>query len=239
MRIALCLILLASVCSAQVARRVQGDGLVLWFPFDATADRAQGIMPSWSANGPAPSLRGVVGSSGEFTVNRSALFGLGFGETNCTLAVWVYVSAAIPGNRFPSPISVGAVGAANGVALWIDGSTTPQVFALQVRQNSPLITLLPTSPLLTNQWVHLAGVVEQDGGAVTAKLFVNGALADTKSRAAFTYANDLVQLYVGRATDAATFFSYGLLDDARYYSRALSPQEIAALANSRRRNHSQ
>jgi hypothetical protein len=100
---------------------------------------------------------------------------------------------------------------------------------------------------IRNKWHHLAftwfpGPV--DGS--TGKVFFNGAQIAARYSTNSYSANHVITystraLDIGRDNSVATPTRHwdGLIDDVRIYNRALSPQEIAALVNSRRRNHSQ
>jgi len=77
------------------------------------------------------------------------------------------------------------------------------------------------------RWHHLAGVYEA-GKAL--RIYVDGALNAEKTNGIFaSLSSRLLPVYVG-ARENAYFFN-GAMDDARIYSRALNPAEIAALYN--------
>jgi hypothetical protein len=89
--------------------------------------------------------------------------------------------------------------------------------------------LLGPSALPLNQWIHLAGTY--DGKAL--KIFVNGSM-----QAEQAYAGPIklssqplsIGARINVATERAGYALCGQLDEVRLYNRALSPQEIGALA---------
>jgi hypothetical protein len=85
---------------------------------------------------------------------------------------------------------------------------------------------LETTPLASNQWVHLAVVLQGDVG----KLYVDGALAISNA-ITINPANFNPGLnYIGKSQFSDPLFD-GRLDDMQIYNRALSDFEIAGLAN--------
>jgi hypothetical protein len=80
--------------------------------------------------------------------------------------------------------------------------------------------------LNTGQWYHVAGT--WDGAVV--RIYVDGVLDnDPPGSHTGTIGTDTRPLYIG-GRDGADPFN-GILDDVRVYGRALSPEEIAELAN--------
>ena len=87
-------------------------------------------------------------------------------------------------------------------------------------------------PVNTGQWVHVAAVLP-DGRDNTedVQLYVNGVHQPGGSLAPHGV-NTATQPAVRIGSDGTGRWFLGLIDDARIYSRALSPAEVAALANS-------
>lgn len=80
-----------------------------------------------------------------------------------------------------------------------------------------------------NQWLHVAGVFTP---SQTVRVYVGGALADqaAATNVATAGSQDITSRVGARGDANNTTFLRGAVDDLRLYSRALSTQEIAALA---------
>jgi hypothetical protein len=101
---------------------------------------------------------------------------------------------------------------------------------------SDYIYFLSNTALFTNTWYHICATFTSGQGAA---IYINGALDASIVTTQTTTANSSNDLGIGARTVGSRRFMSGKLDEVRVYNRALSPQEIAALVNSRRRNHSQ
>ena len=84
-----------------------------------------------------------------------------------------------------------------------------------------------TTGLPTNQWAHVAVVLQGDGG----KLYVNGALVASNAITLNPSSFNPALIYIGKSQFAADPYFRGKLDDFQIYNRALSNFEIANLAN--------
>jgi hypothetical protein len=82
-----------------------------------------------------------------------------------------------------------------------------------------------TTPLATNQWVHLAATLSGD----TAKIYVNGALVKTNTGVTIN-PSDFVQnaIYIGKSQYADALFN-GSVDDFRIYNYGLPASEVSDL----------
>lgn len=80
-----------------------------------------------------------------------------------------------------------------------------------------------------NQWVHVAGVFTP---SQSVRVYVGGALADqaAATNVATAGSQDITSRVGARGDANNTTFLRGAVDDLRLYARALSTQEIAALA---------
>ncbi|HXI70310.1 MAG TPA: LamG-like jellyroll fold domain-containing protein [Verrucomicrobiae bacterium] len=86
-------------------------------------------------------------------------------------------------------------------------------------------TISGTQEISTGQWTHLA--VTRDGTSGAVKLYVNGVLdASGTTGTAVLNANPIIN--IGGNTLDGRYFN-GALDDVRFYSRVLTPGEIATL----------
>jgi hypothetical protein len=79
--------------------------------------------------------------------------------------------------------------------------------------------------LLTNKWYHVAGTFD----GATVKLYVNGAI-DLSIAYPSTITPNGLPIYIGGHM-GSTDVLQGVLDDVRFYNRALTAGEIAAMAN--------
>lgn len=86
-------------------------------------------------------------------------------------------------------------------------------------------TVTGTQEISTGQWMHLAVTRDAVSGAV--KLYVNGAL-DGAATAGLAVLNANARIHIGGNTLDGRYFN-GLIDDVRFYSRVLTPAEIATL----------
>ena len=230
MRLALCLILLASVCSAQVSRRVQGDGLI----FQLTFENGGGVNDAGPING---SLQGTISQPERGPLRRSlytSATGSGFQipasvtvqATNAgTVAAWVYLDRETNGNRW--------------VWFYVSGNTSRKyIYAANnvwaFSHGNPATTITGP-PARIGQWEHVA-IAWSGGAGGTFSAYVNGLHIATSN---YTDTAGTVSLSTAmyQSTDNPPFF--GSVDNWSMWTRRLSRQEIAALANSRRRNHSQ
>jgi hypothetical protein len=82
--------------------------------------------------------------------------------------------------------------------------------------------------VVTGAWTHLAAVV--DGDASTLTLYVNGVATPAVPTAGTAILLGSATLYLARSAELSpTFPVTGALDDVVIYSRALVPEEVAAL----------
>ena len=228
MRIALALLLLAVTAQAQVARRVQGDGLVAWWALEGNA---VSVVPAPTGTlGVATSFtRGPLGLAVDNATKTStrviSVAATNYGTTH-TVAAWVRPVAQ--GDLYNYGAVLGDANTLNAGPLSFN-TTTSLTFSYTIGTGAAAV-VIPSS-LLSN-WFHACTV--RVGTAVS--FYVNGRFVGSGT---LPNNNDFVLRNIGgrHATDVLTYV--GLYDDLRIYNRALSPQEIAALVNSRRRNHSQ
>lgn len=150
-----------------------------------------------------------------------------------------------------NPVGSFSVAAWINVELWVDNwgniiisKRGEQNVGWQLRRHSGNSNLVFTvrgttggddprgnAVIQTGEWYHAAGVYDMDAGKRT--LYVNG-MVDRQIDDTGTVAPATHNVYVGcRATQDNSgqerFFS-GMIDDARYYNRALSQGEIGSLA---------
>ena len=86
-----------------------------------------------------------------------------------------------------------------------------------------------TESLLGTGWRHVAVSIDATNSMMT--LYVDGVVVDTSTTIGAIEYDNSPDTYIGRAGDGLGGFDLdGMIDDARIYSRALSGDEIAALA---------
>lgn len=89
--------------------------------------------------------------------------------------------------------------------------------------------------LTNNQWMHIAGVVSNDGATATKQLWLNGVLH--QQRVVTNYLPNTTQplrLAAGATETAARDFFAGWLDDVRLYDLPLSAGQVTSLYNNGR-----
>src|SRR5579872_3349322 len=99
--------------------------------------------------------------------------------------------------------------------------------------NSTIYEMASTNnPIPLNTWIHVAGVYDQSTGTRT--MYVNGALAASRTDAPITILNASTKVGIGArmttSTQPVDFFA-GKIDEVSFYGRALSGAEIAAIYN--------
>ena len=178
----------------------------------------KGNGASWSASGKFGGALSLNGGSQSLYDTSSPSY-LPVGNSSYTQSVWFK----------PNVVSGGG-----GLVGWGDYFSSRRVNALRLYENSggfrhywwgaDLDCTGAQCPISTGTWYHVAST--WDG--TTRKLFVNGVLkrSDTPGANNATAAN----FHIGK-TCCSEFFN-GLIDDVAIYTRALSAEEVAELANS-------
>jgi hypothetical protein len=237
MRIALALCLLAVTAQAQVTRRVQGDGLVAWWPMESgglSEDVAGGIT---ATNINVTKTDSPFGGAGSFLAASSSRLNGGavLALSNFTVAAWVY----LPTTNLTNPMVVTRASDFAFNQNWLLFMRTPQNrWSLQVR-SAGLDNEVLGAAVKVASWTHVAGSCVVTGSAnPILKIYVNGVLEGSDSVGANPVTDSTLTFNIGAYNNSTAFLS-GKIDDVRIYNRALSAQEISALVNSRRRNHSQ
>jgi cysteine-rich repeat protein len=130
--------------------------------------------------------------------------------------------------------------AGNGEGLVFGIDQGPQLYqesyaiSLRVPSSANNYSSAADVPLTNNQWVFVAGVFSQTGGAWKLTLYVNGAPQSATPAVASVPTNgnvDIGGLY-GSCSNAEQVCDSGFvgdLNDARIYNRTLTPQEVQNL----------
>ncbi|MHB9134317.1 MAG: LamG-like jellyroll fold domain-containing protein [Armatimonadota bacterium] len=179
---------------------------------DVSGHRHAGMLTS-----PMKRVEGKTGKALEFTgdgfVEIPAIAEMNVSEA-LTMAVWVYPTAVSQGRLIDKGL------AGNNIGYMLD-----LVPNNRLRVVSNAFGLQSTDPLPLKQWSHVA--VTYGGGF--ARLYLNGQLlVENKGVTGKISATDL-PLRLGADSGGGSRF-VGLLADVRVYKRALTPEEIAALA---------
>ena len=203
-------------------------GLAAYWSFDSSSNfnvpdvggstLTKGNGASWSASGKFGGALSLNGGSQSLYDTSSPSY-LPVGNSSYTQSVW-FKPDVVSGN--------------GGLVGWGDYFSSRRVNALRLYENSggfrhywwgaDLDCTGAQCPISTGTWYHVAST--WDG--TTRKLFVNGVLkrSDTPGANNATAAN----FHIGK-TCCSEFFN-GLIDDVAIYTRALSAEEVAELANS-------
>ncbi len=231
----MCLLLvLASRVDALAQTCLQApSGIVAWWTFDetsgSTAQDIAGTNPGVRVGGPIPSSGQVAGAL-HFDGSASYV-GVGdsdqwaFGSNDFTIELWANFD--VPGSGtvgHPGDIFIGNDEGPGTVNKWffalgggvlnfhVNGPATGSAFLVQA----------PFSPSV-GRWYHLA--VTRSGGRFT--IFVDGSPVGSEMTTV-DVPNANAPLTIGQAEDLG--FMHGMLDEVSVYHRALTQQEIAAVA---------
>ena len=259
---ALALLLLAVTAQAQVSR-VSTNGLVGWWTMEdygATVVDRSGNGNTGTVAG-ATAIDGRQGKAHLNSYNASTYITIPSSTSlrpsgAITIAVWCKPYTTVPA---ASVVLTKArdLSTYKSYALMSINNEATYVFRYELATASSATGspagyprwewVAPSGFDIKGKWHHLAfswtaGPVDGSAG----KLFYNGAQVAARYSTNSYTANHVITtstqaLDIGRDNSVGTPRNYfdGAIDDVRIYNRALSPQEIAALVNSRRRNHSQ
>ena len=145
-----------------------------------------------------------------------------------TVSAWVLIADSELGAPVANLLSTEVAG--GGWALYTLTAAAPSTYAFRYAVNTPQQFLNAfCGCLITDVWTHVAAVVDSDAGAM--QLYV-GAAPPVTIQVATSIVAGSTTLNIGRSAlqqPGAAFPLLGALDDIAIYSRALSPEEIAAL----------
>ena len=232
MRIALALLLLAVTGQAQVARVVT-NGLVGYWP-EWTTDRVS--SNTLTTFGGLTNVGGKLGGCFNFVkTSQQGAYRTGIGPGNpldiagdFTLSAWVYHATEVAGAGDTRCIMErGVYGDVEEYGILISG--TPGV-GVSLQSNSSYFYANRSVPV--GRWVLITATLKGGAGSI----YYDGVLVNTGALTPPVSGTNL--LGIGYRSGGTYYFN-GKLDDVRIYNRALSAQEIASIANSRRRNYSQ
>jgi hypothetical protein len=220
------------------------EGLVAWYRCDSAAGTSGTVLPDSTTNGnDATLLTGTGGSPGySFSAGKvgNALnlidtskgyvalpAGLLANACEATIATWVYIN-----------------GDSNAWArIWDFGNDTNSYmfltritnvdqlarFGITVSGSAHEELIIGQTAVPFRKWTHVAVVLESSGGT----LYFDGAVVGTNSSLTLRPADlgSTANNYIGRSQFSVDPYLNGSVDEFRIYNRALSPDEIQALAN--------
>ncbi|MES1208024.1 MAG: LamG domain-containing protein [Pseudomonadota bacterium] len=240
-RLALALALAAAGCSAApieiatLGQSALSNGLIAHWAFDegsggSVADGSgnghngllQGLGWSWTPAGRFGSSIHLSGSDGVVVADFPAA------THSYTVSAWVLIAATELGAPVANLLSSEVAG--GGWALYTLTGGGPPTYAFRYAVNAPQqFWNVFCGCLPTDVWTHVAAVVDSDAG--TLQLYV-GAAPPVTTPVTTTIVAGSTTLNIGRSAlqqPGAAFPLLGALDDIAIYSRALGPEEIAAL----------
>jgi Concanavalin A-like lectin/glucanases superfamily len=154
--------------------------------------------------------------------------------TNYTVSAWVYIASSEVGPPIANLVSTEVLG--GGWALFATLSTgpgaAPQTFAFEYADSTnPSLPLIMASCtcVVTDQWVHLAAVLDGDAGTLT---IYAGTAPPVTVPAPAPIVPGSASLDIGHSTRqelGSAFPVIGAIDDVAIYGRALSADEVTQL----------
>ncbi len=239
MRRALLIMLVCfSTAQAQVAR-VFTNGMVAFVPFENNNanDRYSNVNGIFS-NGAAISAGKFGNGVGLNGVNSFVDFGnnaaLSFDRSNAfTFCVWLKSTNTTAVNQ---TILHKFDAAANGYLFRIMAANQLLEFFMDGANGGQVLQVRSVASIPSNQWLHVAMTFNGNASASGVSMYVNGSklatttISDTLSSTISNSAN----FQIGYRSPASLHPFSGYMDNFMPYNRALSDQEIASLANSRR-----
>jgi sugar lactone lactonase YvrE len=155
---------------------------------------------------------------------------LDFGANDFTVETWTLKQANSVSYSNSGLVGKWNTGSFPGTNEWILNNTsngTDNLPAFLIENGTSFYRVAGTSPMILNQWYHLAAVKK---GALLS-LYVNGVLAATTTIPANTVLNNvgrdlLIGGYIVNGSGIPTLFSSAKLDELRIWNRALCLSEI-------------
>jgi len=246
----LCAVAVAGEKAEQAPAIDLKKGLVAHYPFDKDASDASGNGHDAINKGAVPAAEGKIGGAFAFdgvkahvVIPAKATQGL----TWFTIALWCKTTQSVAGSRYsfwanPSLLSVATAGwGSHDFGLMIEKGNAAYFHGL--RDDTSDMSFFSTTPVADGQWHHVAIVDEGpriflyvDGQIVSGEGTWHrgegqvslGVVRQTASGAGLCGS----EVFLGAADEPPNprFFFRGLLDDVKIWSRALTAEEIAALA---------
>jgi Tfp pilus assembly protein PilX len=172
--------------------------------------------PTWTSGRNAGGLR-FDGFDDFVEIPNASAFQV---TTSLTVAGWIRQTSAFPTGTFVCTILRKGDGNPNNWQLCLTNGRVEFVL-----ENGDGSGVQGNTVLSTNTWHHVAAT--WDGANV--RVYVNGVLDNTPVARTAAIGTDTRPVYLGGRV-GATDITTGVLDDVRFYSRALTAEEISGLA---------
>ncbi len=170
--------------------------------------------PTWTT-GQIGNAVDLDGTDDYISIGRSAIT-----STNAlTLSVWAKFGSSRDGVGHPLFGNVNGQSGSDGQSLYVDNSGTYNIVGF-AGGSFVATTIIPS----LDTWYHFVDTFD----GVTERIYINGALAYSGAGTVTQAAENNVHLgsHVG---SSSTTYMDGAVDEARVYTRALSPEEVAWL----------
>ncbi len=220
------------------------ENLVAWYQCESAAGTSGTLLPDSSGHGNDGTLlaatdgglgysfaAGKIGNALDLVYANKGYVALPAGlladACEATIATWVYVNSNV--NAWTR---IWDFGQDTNVYMFLTPITnTDNVarFGISISGNTHEEDIKAQEAVPTLKWTHVAVVLGPSGGT----LYFDGAPVGTNSSMTLRPADlgRLVNSYVGRSQFSDDPYLDGDIDEFRIYSRALSPDEIQALAS--------
>ena len=233
-------IVLVGLTAAVVRADIQ-TGLIGYWPLDGDAVDASGsgFNGTITKVTPVPDRLGHASSAMSFTGAADSAIDVGDPVPlqitgPMTLAAWVRLNKTDTNNG--RIIAKSAAAGARSWSLNIEatsgGVTFPPTFQIGISSGASNLTVGGPKPLPTDEWAHIAGVY-RPGEAL--EVYVNGELQATSKTGipASQHSKNSQTVLIGNRHGATNCGWDGLIDEARIYTRALSPSDVKELVSGR------
>ncbi len=209
-------------------------GLVAYYPFDGDATDHAGEADGTEHNGVSYDV-GKFGQAANFdgiddkiSVADSSVFN--FDSNSFTISMWLSTAAFQPNLVIEKHQSDG-----NLFRVWgfydsefhgFDGDSP----SFQIQSGPTSYAVTGTTYIYDGDWHHVCLVRNNSENQI--HIYINGALENSTPIGAISVSSPSQLVFGGRndISDYVNIYS-GLIDDARFYNRAISPHEIQALFN--------
>jgi hypothetical protein len=220
------------------------EGLLAWYSCESAAGTSGNLLPDSSGHGSDGTLLaaadggpgysfapGKVGNALDLAYANKGYVALPVGlladACETTIATWVYINSNA--NAWTRIWDFGQDTNAYMFLTPITNYDQLAKFAITASGREHEQAIEATSAVPTLKWTHVAVVLGPSGGT----LYFDGAPVGTNSTMTLRPADlgRTVNNYIGRSQFSDDPYLDGDIDEFRIYNRALSPDEIQALAN--------
>jgi len=219
------------------------SSLVAWYPCESAAGAAETLLPDSTLHGNDGTLMtgtgggagysfatGKVGNALDLVLAKKGYVTLPAGllaeACEATIATWVYINSNV--NAWTR---IWDFGQDTNVYMFLTPITnTDNVarFGISLNGNTHEEDIIAPTEVPTLKWTHVAVVLGPSGGI----LYFNGVPVGSNTSMTLRPANlgHTQNNYIGRSQFSDDPYLDGDIDELRIYDRALSPEEILALA---------